>query len=118
MSPKFAAMLRALGMDVKALREEFPQNILDINLFRQLSGRDVALVGPDMKQLTRQAEARELKAAGISAVYFGAFWSKYELWPQAAWLVKNWPGIDSFMKIAARGTVVEISQKGRADLIR
>jgi hypothetical protein len=82
-------MLRALGVDATPLRERFPPDINDVDLFKALSGLEVTIVGPDMRQLTRSHEARELKAAGISAVYFGPFYSKFELWEQAAWLVRR-----------------------------
>lgn len=106
-------MLSALGEDVKPLRDEFPQNILDVDLFRQLSGRNITLVGPDVWQLTREHEARALKACGISALYFGRFWGNTELWSQAIWIVKHWPSIDAFMRAATKGTIAEAQARGR-----
>jgi hypothetical protein len=113
MSPKLAAMLRALDVDVKALRDELPQNAQDVVIFQHLKGREITVVGPDTSQLTRRHEAAALKAAGISALYLGPFWSKLDLWEQAAWLVRHWPKIDGYISVATKGTVAEVQQRGR-----
>jgi hypothetical protein len=110
-------MLCALGVDAKHLREVFPENILDVDLFKELRGQEVTIVGTDMKQLTRKHEARELKASGISGIYFGPFYMKLELWEQAAWLIKHWRGIDGFISVATKGTVAEVKQNGRCEVI-
>jgi hypothetical protein len=112
-SYRLAAMLRALDVDARSLRQEFAEDIQDVDLFQQLHGRDLTFVATDMRQLTRQHEAKALRAAGISAIYFAPFWSKLELWEQASWLISRWPKIDGFISGAARGTVAEIKRNGR-----
>lgn len=107
-------MLRALQVDVVALREELPQKATDREIFEYLAGSDRILVSGDRRQVTRMCEAGELKAAGISAIYFAPFWSKLGFWGQAAWLVRRWERIDDVQRGLARGTIVEIKQNGKS----
>jgi hypothetical protein len=113
-SPKLPDMLRALGEDAVALREELPEDIEDVPLFSQLRGQKVVLVSTNTSQLTRDHEARALKQAGISAIYFGPFFERMKLWQQATWLVTKWPKIRGFAEGVVLGTVAEIKQNGSA----
>jgi hypothetical protein len=115
-SYRLAKMLAALGVDAVALRDEFPEDIKDVALLRALRGREVVFVAADRRQLTRIHEAAELRSARITALYFAPFWSKQELWDQAAWLVKRWPKIDGFANGVAQGTIAEVKQN-RAALV-
>jgi hypothetical protein len=111
---RFAEMLRALGVDACALKEQCQQNISDIELFQYLADKDYVFLSEDRKQLTRIAEATELRAAGISAIYFGPFWNKLAFWGQAAFLVKHWSTIDSVQRGLAKGSIVELKQNGKS----
>ena len=113
-SPKMADMLRALGEDTHALREDFPQDIEDIPLFTQLHGQKLVLVSTDTSQRTREHEARALKQAGITAIYFGPFFQKMKLWGQAIWLVTKWEKIKGVAENVVMGSVFEIKQNGSA----
>ena len=107
-------MLRALGEDVVALREEHPEGIKDLALFAKLKGANLVFVSTDTSQLSRDHEARALKESKITALYFGPFFEKRRLWDQAVWLVQQWPKISGFVRGAAPGTCAEIKQNGRA----
>jgi hypothetical protein len=107
-------MLRALDVDIVALREELDQKATDRDIFKHLAGSDRVFVSEDQRQLTRICEAGELKAAGISAIYFAPFWGKLGFWAQAAWLVRRWPTIDDVQRGLARGTIMEIKQNGKS----
>src|SRR6187551_436399 len=107
-------MLRALEVDAVALREELAENIKDPDLLAQMQGSDRVYITADTSQTTRLAEARALKEAGITALFFGPFWSKQKRWPQAVWLLKHWPLIDGFAAGVQKGTCAEIKQNGRA----
>jgi hypothetical protein len=113
MSYRLANMLRALEVEITPLREEFPQGIIDVDLFAALKGRDVTFIAPDRKQLTRDHEAKALIDSGMTALYLAPFWSKLERWPQAIWLVRHWQGIDNFACSTVRGTWAEIKQNGK-----
>jgi hypothetical protein len=107
-------MLRALGVDIVALREELDAATSDVEIFRYLKDSDRIFVSEDRKQLTRICEASELKAAGINAMYFAPFWNRLGFWKQAAWLVTRWPTIEGVQKGIARGGVVfELTQRGK-----
>jgi PIN like domain len=113
-SYRYANMLKALDVDVVALRELFSQSIKDPDLFRKLHGSDVVYVAADRKQTTRIAEARALKDAGITALFMGPFWDRMVLWQQATWLISRWPIIDGFAAGVAKGTCAELRQSGKA----
>jgi hypothetical protein len=113
-SYKFAGMLRALGVDAVALRDQYPEATKDVSLFEMLRGRHLVYVSTDTSQMTREHEARALKNAGITALYFGPFFQRMRFWDQAIWLIKRWPRIDGFANGVAPGTCAEIKQNGAA----
>lgn len=117
-SPKLAEMLRALGEDVTALKDQYPPDIDDVSLFKNLKGQQLVFVSTDIKQLTRSSEARALKQAGNTALYFGPFFLKKKFWEQAAWIVQQWKTIDGFARGAETGTCAEIKHNGRASIYR
>ena len=94
--------------------KEFPEGIKDVPLFEQIKGRNLVFVSTDAKQLTREHEARALKQAGVTSLFFGPFFEKMLLWDQAAWLIRKWPTIKGFAEGVAPGTCAEIKQSGRA----
>lgn len=117
-SYRYAEMLAALGVDAEALRHELPEDIKDVPLFKELGGRDLVFVSDNRTQLTRVAEARELKKAGITSLYLEPFWNKLGFWAQAAWLIKHWPAIDAYASVIERGTCASIKQRGRIHIIQ
>ena len=118
-SYKLSDMLRALDVDTESLREKHPTNIKDLVLFSQLQKRrDVVFVSVDRSQLTREAEARALKEADMTALYFGPFFQKMKFWDQAIWLVKRWPRISGYAEGVVMGTCAGIKQNGRAEVYR
>lgn len=112
-SYRYAECLSALGQPTVALRHSFAEGIRDVDLFRQLRGKDIVFVASDLKQLSRREEARELKRLGCSAIYFAPFWNKKVFWEQAAWIVSRWPTIDAFVQATAKGTIAEVKQNGK-----
>ncbi len=116
-SPKYAAMLRALEVDVQALRDIFPQDVKDIDLLAKIPkrlGKDVIFVTGDTHISRRKAEAQALRESKLTALFLGPFWSNMQFWDQAIWLVRRWPSIDNFASSVERGTFAEIKQRGKA----
>jgi len=111
---RFADMLRALEVEIVALREEFPQDMADIALFQELNGRKLAFVSTDTNQRTRVQEARALKSAGVTSLFIAPFFQKMQFWDQAAWLVRRWPDIDRFATSMELGVCAEIKHNGNA----
>ena len=108
-------MLRALDVDIVALREELDQQTSDTGIFKHLAASHRVFVSEDRRQLTRMCEVAELRAAGVNAIYFAPFWGRLGFWGQAEWLVKRWRIIDDVQRgLENRGIVVEISQKGKS----
>jgi len=116
-SLRLVGMLRALGVDTLALREEYPSSIDDVALLQQLRGRNCAFVTADMKIQRRPAEVVALRECGVTALFFGPFWPKLAFWPQAAWLAAKWPTIDGFASGVELGTWAEVKQNGKAHVI-
>lgn len=106
-SPRYAAMLRALDVDVRAIREDFPANTLDIDFLQQL--RDCILITADRRIRTRKLEAIALRRSGISALFLGSFWAKLTVWDGAKWMVAHWPEIDRFAMTNPSGTYAEMA---------
>jgi hypothetical protein len=52
----------------------------------------------DDRQKTREGEAKALHQAGLTALWFGPFWSKKQFWDQARWVINRWPTIDGYAK--------------------
>ena len=113
-SYKYAEMLRALGEDVTALREKFPEDTKDIPLFEQLRGHSVVFVTTNTTQLTRKQEAKALKQSGNTALFLGPFFERLRFWDQAVWLLRQWPRICGFANGVVPGTCAEIKQNGKA----
>lgn len=114
LSPKHAGCLKALGVSVEHLRDTLNPAIKDPELFKKLVGKDLVFVSSDMNQLTTANELLELKKLGCTAIYFAPFFHKKILWEQAAWIIRWWPKIDGFVNGAAKGTIAEIQQNGKA----
>jgi len=112
---RFARMLAALDIEATALRDRYPQNISDIALFEKLRESEEVFVTSDRSQLTRIQEARALKEAGVTAIFFGPYWSKMDQWQQAKWIITRREIIDGFVRGVTRGTCAEIKQNGKAN---
>ncbi len=114
-SPRYAAMLRGLGVDVQPLRELFPANIKDTEYLPQL--RDCVLITADQRIRTRKAEAAALRQSGVTTLFLARFWAKLSFWDGASWLVARWPDIEQFASTVPAGTCAEVKQRGRIRLI-
>jgi hypothetical protein len=113
---RYAEALQALGVDAESLRDRFPEDIKDIPLFQQLKGSGVVYISADTSQATRYLEARALKEAGVTSLFFGPFWGKKSFWLQASWLISRWTIIDGFANGVQPGTCAEIKENGKAEV--
>lgn len=115
---RFAEMLRPLGVDIVALREELPEDTEDVELFQKLKGRRLVFISTNTTQLTRQHEAKALKESGVTSLFFAPFFQKLKFWDQAAWMLRRWPQIDAFASSIELGVCAEIKQNGSALIYR
>ncbi len=114
-SHRLARMLAALGCDVVALRDELDASAADIDVFEHLRGKDIVLVTADRKIRGRPAEIAALRAAGITALFLGPFFSdKVTLWKQAEWFVRHWKTVEGFANGTRRGTIAIVQQNGQS----
>jgi len=113
LSPKYPAALAALGVNAVALRDEFPQNIKDVDLLTALKSKDYVLISGDRAMTTNSVEVSVLRDAKVTCLFMGPFWDKLKLWDKAAWLVSKWPMLEAFATSASRGQCAECKQSGR-----
>jgi hypothetical protein len=115
-SYKFARMLAALEefTEVVSLRDKFPQDISDVELFAKLKHSDYVFITNDARQRTREQEARGIKEAGLTALWLGPFWGKKTFWDQAKWIITRWPTIDGYVQGVAKGTCSEVKENGKS----
>lgn len=111
---RFAEMLRALLVDIVALREKFPEDIKDPELLKKLKGTDYVFISSEKRMKHKPVEAVLLKDAGITSLFLGPFWSRLGFWKQAEWLVRRWELIDAFARSANKGTIATVQQNGRS----
>jgi hypothetical protein len=113
LSPRFARALAALGTEVKALRDEFPNDIPDESLLVQLGSRRWHFVTQDKHILTRPQEAAALRQAKVTAFFLGPFFSSLQFWEQAVWLVKHWPRFEEMGRNMSEGTCLMVKNNGK-----
>ena len=107
-------MLSALDVDVIPLRQMFPHDIKDVDLFAKLKNTHRVFVSCDRKQRRREQEALAIREAGLTSLWLGPFWSKYQFWEGAKWLVNRWEVIEGYASGVAQGTCAELGQNGRS----
>jgi hypothetical protein len=113
-SYRLAAMLSALDVDAVSLRDEFAVQIQDPDFLAQLKSKHDVYLTYDHRQKTRQAEARAIREAGVTALWLGRFWGKKTFWQQAKWLINRWETIQAFATGCVPGTCADIQESGRA----
>lgn len=112
-SHRYARMLAAIvEYEVVALIEKFPPDVPDAVFLPQLRHEGFVYVTTDRHQKSREREARAIKEANITALWFGPFWSRMGFWDQAAWIITRWPKIDGYVRGVATGTCAEVKQNG------
>jgi len=113
LSPRYAAMLSALGVDAVPLRDEMPEDTKDVDIFPAFKGHPIGFITCDTSQRTQKAEARALRDCGATALFLGPFWPKMTFWQQAAWIVSRWERIQAFSEAVKRGTSADIKRNGK-----
>jgi hypothetical protein len=114
-SYRYANMLAALEeFEVVALRDKYPPDIEDVELFKALAGSGYVFITCDDRQKTREAEAKALRSSGLTALWLGPFWNKKSFWDQARWIINRWETIDGYVRGVAPGTCAEVSERGKS----
>lgn len=114
-SPCFAKMLKALHVDIVALREIYPQDVKDPDFLgdlKKVHNIDV-FISHNHRQRSNPVEATLLRQSGATNLHFNPFWGKMVFWEQAKWLIKHWETIEQFSQSTPPGTCADIQQNGR-----
>ncbi len=112
-SPRLVYILRELGVDVTALRDQFPPDTKDRDFLPHLNGDDHVFVTCDKRILTRQIEALALKECGVSAVFFKNFWPNMGIWEQAQWITRHWRTIEATTNGFRSPSYFEVNHNGK-----
>lgn len=114
-SPKFAHALQAVGKDVHALREKFPEETPDEVWIQEIGREGWVLLTVDRHIRTRPLERLALSKAGIISLFLGPFFLKgsFPLWEQFVWLVRHWSRIEATAGGLAKGTCMALVQNGK-----
>lgn len=119
-SYRYAAMLRGLGVDAHGVREVegLSHDTKDPEILRYLSAREIVFLSADRGIVSKTWELRALRDAGVTALFLAPFFHRQDFWKKAEWFIRHWRTIDGFARGATRGTLAEIKQGGRSQLIR
>ena len=112
-SHRIAAALDALGEDVQALRDVFPQQTSDAQWIKEIGEKGWSFITVDKHISTRPHEVAALRDAQVTAFFLGRFWAKTKAWDQAVWLIRHWPKFKNVVETLARGTCFTVQQNGR-----
>jgi hypothetical protein len=118
MAPRLAAMLRALGYDARALRDEFGQDAKDAEFLPKLKDRGWVFVTTDKHIRTKPPEAQALRESKVVAIFLRPFFAKMSRIEQAAWLVGHWERITGWARDARPGMCVTIQQNGKIERLK
>lgn len=87
-------IVRVSGHESWALRDRFPTNISDVDLFEALGGdEDWVLISKDVAQAKRKPERAAILRFGIVAVYLAPSVEKQPIHQQAATILWHWDAI-------------------------
>jgi len=112
-SPRIAAALKALGEDVRALRDEFPPETSDTQWVESIGKKGWSFITADKRISTRPHQVAALQASKVTGFFLGRFWAKTKFWDQAVWLIRHWPKFKDMASMVTRGTCFTVQQNGR-----
>lgn len=92
------------GHEAWALRDKYPVNISDIDLYEELGkDRDWIVISKDIAQAKRKPERAALLRYGVVAFYFAPSVEKLPHHQQAAMILWHWDAMISQRKTNANG---------------
>lgn len=98
MPPALARALHEIakldGHECKALRDKFPVNVSDIDLYEQLGReRNWVVISKDVAQARRAPERAAILRFGVVAIYLAPSVEKQPIHQQAATILWHWDAI-------------------------
>ncbi len=117
-SDKLVILLKALDVDARHLKEDFPVDTADVDWPPYVGQKGWTVVTADRAIRRPPAELAALKDAHVTALFMKDNFLHRNKWEQAAWLVRLWREIDRQATRLAQGTIVSVSDKGKLEVLR
>jgi hypothetical protein len=115
--PKIPELLRILGVDATHLQDHFPANTMDRDFIPHVGERGWVLVTGDNNQNRQPAEKKALEDNKVIAVFVYRGFTHLKIFPQVAYIVKNWPAIAERVAKVRPGTSLEINVNGKIEIL-
>lgn len=114
LSPRYAAMLRALDVDVTHLREHYGRGDIDDEVWMpEIAKEGWVAVTQDRAIERRPHQAALRQRVGLRMIYLPSAFMKMPLWDQATFLVRLWRQIDQAAEDMRGGVGLLLQQRGR-----
>jgi hypothetical protein len=110
LSPALAAGMQAFGEDVTHLRDQFPQDMPDIDWLQAIGKRGWVLISRDERIRRNPAERQAVREYSIGMFLLGG--KKLDRCRIIQQLVRNWPRIKDFAAKTRRPFIFRIPPTG------
>lgn len=112
LSPALAKALRALcepeNIEVRHLKEKFPQNVSDESWINALADEGNWAVVTQDRLIKNPLEREALRRSGLIAFTLSKSWASQRQWAKAAQLIRWWPRIMEQTGLVEGGAVFEV----------
>ena len=112
-SRKIVGILKLLDVDALHLQDVFSQDAQDVDWLPRAGREGWIVVTVDHAIRKRASEYEAMKQNKVTVLFLQKSFLKRTKWPQAQWLVTNWPKIEAQSQGLKPGTIMEISDNGR-----
>ncbi len=113
---KLVNLLRVLDVDVRHLKDVFPETATDVQWIPRAGAEDWVVVTSDKNIRTNPAELEALKENNVTVLFMKKTFVDRKMWDQAAWTIKHWPKIDGQVERLKRGTLAQVSDNGYLEI--
>ena len=112
-SRKIVGILKLLDVDALHLQEVFPENAQDVDWLPRARQEGWIVVTVDHAIRRRTSEYEAMRRSKVTVLFLQKSFLKRTKWPQAQWLVTNWPKIEAQAQELRAGTIVEVNDNGK-----
>jgi hypothetical protein len=115
LSYRYAAMLRALDVEAKALREEFEESAPDEEWIPVVGQRGWVLLTGDRNIRWKPHQREILEKAKVTTFFMVKGYDNLGRWEQAAHFLKAWPNIMQMAEKKQIGRCYLVQMNGKAE---
>ena len=101
---RLAQILRLLDVDARALSEEFPVDVPDVDWIRKVGEWGWIVFTADLHIRTRGQEHAALHDSGLVVVFLHERVARRSLWNLTLWVLQQWPKMRPLLEEARPGT--------------